>query len=105
MYISAESNDGNAHDVRMYSDITGGEHETICCRNQRSNLLIEFLASKKPGVNVTWNGADLGEYVILSMKPAVPEPLAESSDLASDAIEYYCFKKVIEAFVTIFFLH
>ena len=94
MYITAESNDGNAHNVRMYSDISGGELPiySFSCRRQLTTVL-EFLLGA-PGNNVSWNANDLGDYVILSEQLVQPASFTEVEDHAMDAVEYYCLKKV-----------
>ena len=94
MYITAESNDGNAHTVRMYSDISGGELPlfSFSCVRQLT-IILEFLLGA-PGNNVSWNANDLGDYVILSEQLVQPASFTENGDHAMDAVEYYCLKKV-----------
>ena len=94
MLLSAKSNDGNAHTVRMYSDISGGEH-SICFKpiGELISIYSEFLLGA-PGNNVSGLANDLGDYIILSEQLVQPASFSEVQDHALDAEEYYCLKKV-----------
>lgn len=99
MFVSAESNDGIAHTVRMYSDISGGEH-SICPKQTGELILLysEFLLGA-PGANVSWQSYDDGINIILSEKLIQPVPFGEVADHALDSVEYYCYKRVSIMFI------
>ncbi|THG99206.1 hypothetical protein EW145_g7307 [Phellinidium pouzarii] len=70
------STDGEAHNISMYSDITG-----------------EFIAGNTTQF-AQWNSSDSEEYVILSMRLQVQQAFTEIDNHAQDATEYYSLKKV-----------
>ncbi|EJC98593.1 DUF1793-domain-containing protein [Fomitiporia mediterranea MF3/22] len=80
--MSAKSLDGNAHQLRMYSDISG-----------------EFITGDTTEI-ATWNGDDEGSYVVLSMQLQTQQQYTELGNHAQDATEYYSFKKISGATTT-----
>lgn len=97
--MSATSTDGNAHTLRMYSDISGGQsiHQILFLRNfsikQRSHLLIEFIAGDTTQL-AQWTAIDDGQYTVLNMALQTQRKYTEINQFAQDATEYYAFKKV-----------
>ncbi|THH06834.1 hypothetical protein EW145_g3808 [Phellinidium pouzarii] len=75
-YLSATSTDGNAHTLRMYSDISG-----------------EFMAGDTSQI-AQWTPVDSGQYVVLSMQLQTQQAFTENDNHAQDATEYYTFKKI-----------
>ncbi|KAL5494579.1 hypothetical protein ACEPAI_40 [Sanghuangporus weigelae] len=74
--MSASSLDGNSHQLRMYSDISG-----------------EFIAGDTSALAI-WNSDDEGQYIVLSMQLQTPQKYTEVGNHAQDAVEYYAFKKI-----------
>ncbi|KAL5536139.1 hypothetical protein ACEPAF_4244 [Sanghuangporus sanghuang] len=74
--MSASSTDGNVHNLRMYSDISG-----------------EFIAGNTSEI-AQWAWSDDSDYVVLSMWLATQQRYTEFENHAQDATEYYALKKI-----------
>lgn len=98
LYVTAESSDGDAHIVRLYSDITGGK-TFICCIRVRPWLA--FLEHLQDGseVLITWANQDDGTNIILSERLVEEMAFTEIDNRAADAVEYYCHKRASFMFI------
>ncbi|KAL5519645.1 hypothetical protein ACEPAH_1328 [Sanghuangporus vaninii] len=79
LYVSAQSMDGIAHRVRLYSDIEGG------------------LIAGDTSDTITWTPEETdgaSQYVVLSMQLQDQERFVETDLLARDSTAYYAFKKI-----------
>ncbi|KAI5120591.1 hypothetical protein M0805_002540 [Coniferiporia weirii] len=76
-YMSAASLDGNPHNLRMYSDLTG-----------------DFLAGTETEI-VQWSPVDIeDDYVILNMQLQTQQAFTEVNNFPQDGTEYYSLKKI-----------
>lgn len=93
LYVTAKSNDGDTHNVRLYSDITGGNaaNYLIKIRFWLTDF-VEFLQANS-GVHTSWANQDDGTNIILSEQLVERMAFTEVDDRAADAVEYYCHKR------------
>ena len=93
--MSAESNDGNNHTLRMYSDISGGTLlvTSSALRCSSKGFCAEFIAGNTNAI-AEWNSTDDGQYIVLSVTLQSPSSFSEITNVPEDATEYYSFKRV-----------
>lgn len=93
-YINVTSNDGNAHDVRLYSDISAGEY-----------LLYLFIRKSTPGTDdqwwpiewvsgnlnsiVDWSVTNEDGVIMLQTQRQTIAGFSEINDHAEDSTAYY----------------
>lgn len=92
LYITTETNDGNLHNVRLYSDISGGKKVSRFVTNGLTSV-VEFLQDQSSTADIKWASQDDGTNIILSERLAKPLAFTERENRAADAIEYYCYKR------------
>ena len=93
--MSATSNDGNAHTLRLYSDISGRMFLSSIASFRLDNPFFspEFITANRD-LNATWGAFDDGEHIVLNMTLVNPQAFTEIANFAQDATEYYAFKRV-----------
>lgn len=98
MTMSASSNDGSEHSLRLYSEVTGGQYDSLHLHRSFyltiSRLSSDFLAGFRPVQLINWSADDSGQYVVLYAELETPLEYTEINNHAADATEYYAFKKV-----------
>ena len=102
LYVSTESNDGKVHNIRLYSDITGG-NSLSCLVVICLTPFAEFLQDSTSTVNISWASKDDGTNIILSEQLVEPFAFTEIDNRAADATEYYCYKRA--SFIFIRYIH
>ncbi|EJC98583.1 uncharacterized protein FOMMEDRAFT_96129 [Fomitiporia mediterranea MF3/22] len=75
MYITLQPNDGKAHDVQLYTDVSG-----------------EWIAGDKD-LPTNWTINESNNFVYLQMQPSSPLPFQELNVRPQDGTLYYCTKK------------
>lgn len=90
--VTTESNDGNTHNVRIYSDITGGKKARLFVGIKLTSFA-EFLQDTTSGADIMWGIEDDGTNIILSERLVESMAFTEIDSRAADATEYYCYKR------------
>ncbi|KAL5494568.1 hypothetical protein ACEPAI_29 [Sanghuangporus weigelae] len=75
LYFEVDSIDGNAHDITIYSDVTG-----------------QWISGNS-GLESEWQINESSDFVYLQMGLTSPGPFQEIDDRPQDATVYYCAKK------------
>ena len=93
LQITVEPNDGNSHDVQIYSDVYGGEFSVLVCACLSLTCLSDWIcADNTSPLNWTANVDD--GFTFLQMEYVNPVPFQESQDLPRDGSLYYAAKNV-----------
>ena len=86
--IEATSQDGQAHDVQVYSDISGGTHHTNVSCGMLLTVAIEWLSGNR-GSQITWALSSTSPNVIHNITLTSPQVYTDIAGQANWGAWYY----------------